>query len=242
VRVIERRRLLALDLISSPGRSRSGILQAHACTDPPLGIVRQLQLTAVILHDLLHDRQPQAGALAACGHVGLGEAVAAFARQAACRCRSPTTTNRPSPRSINLTARPRRAAAWRMSLGLAPVDRVERVLQAGWSAPGRPGAGRRAAATDGPAAGLARSRHRRGRSSAGRSRAGTVRPGSRRAERRRRHARESRELVDHAADVADLPDDRVGALLEGLGIRRDLASGICASGARPKAGWASAGS
>src|SRR5258707_15869055 len=39
---------------------------------------------------------------------------------------------------------------------------------------------------------------------------------------RRRHARERRELVDHAADVADLAYDRVGADDEGLGIRGDL--------------------
>src|SRR5258707_5352767 len=34
---------------------------------------------------------------------------------------------------------------------------------------------------------------------------------------RRRHARERRELVDHAPDVADLAHDRVGADDEGLG-------------------------
>ena len=38
-----------------------------------------------------------------------------------------------------------------------------------------------------------------------------------------RHAREGRELVDHAADVADLADDRVGALREDFGIGGDLA-------------------
>ena len=37
-------------------------------------------------------------------------------------------------------------------------------------------------------------------------------------ERRLRHAREGRELVDHAADVADLADDRVGALVEDLAV------------------------
>ncbi len=44
-----------------------------------------------------------------------------------------------------------------------------------------------------------------------------------RAHHRRRHAREGREFVDHAPDIADLPDDRVGALGEDLGIGFDLA-------------------
>ena len=39
---------------------------------------------------------------------------------------------------------------------------------------------------------------------------------------RRRHAREGRELVHHASDVAHLADDRVGALPENFGIARDL--------------------
>ena len=37
-----------------------------------------------------------------------------------------------------------------------------------------------------------------------------------------RHAGEGRELVDHAADVADLADDGLRALLEDLGIGRDF--------------------
>ena len=38
---------------------------------------------------------------------------------------------------------------------------------------------------------------------------------------RLRHAREGGELVDHAADVPDLADDRVGALVEDLAILGD---------------------
>ena len=38
---------------------------------------------------------------------------------------------------------------------------------------------------------------------------------------RLRHAGEGRELVDHAADVADLADDRVGALVEDLAVLGD---------------------
>ena len=40
-------------------------------------------------------------------------------------------------------------------------------------------------------------------------------------ERRLRHAREGRELVHHAADVADLADDGVGALVEDLAVLVD---------------------
>ena len=38
------------------------------------------------------------------------------------------------------------------------------------------------------------------------------------------HAREGREFVDHAPDVADLADDRVGALLEHFAVGADLAA------------------
>ena len=41
-------------------------------------------------------------------------------------------------------------------------------------------------------------------------------------EHRRWHAREGRELVDHAADVADMADDRVGADREGFDVAFDL--------------------
>jgi hypothetical protein len=39
---------------------------------------------------------------------------------------------------------------------------------------------------------------------------------------RRRHAREGRKLIDHAADVGDLPEDRIGALDKGVLIGRDF--------------------
>jgi hypothetical protein len=61
-------------------------------------------------------------------------------------------------------------------------------------------------------------------------------------ELRRRHAGEGRELVDHAADVAHLADDGVGAAVEGLQVAGDLACDTCAAAARPRAGSASAGS
>ena len=40
------------------------------------------------------------------------------------------------------------------------------------------------------------------------------------ADRRLRHAGEGRELVDHALDVVDLADDRVGALVEHFAVGR----------------------
>ena len=53
---------------------------------------------------------------------------------------------------------------------------------------------------------------------------------------RRGHAGEGREFIHHAADIAHLAHDGVGALLEDFGIGGDLAAHICASAARPKAG------
>ena len=50
------------------------------------------------------------------------------------------------------------------------------------------------------------------------------------------HAREARELVDHALDVVDLADDGVGALREDGGILFDGGGDICGAAARPRAG------
>src|SRR5476651_2216228 len=44
--------------------------------------VLEQQRAAMVFHDLLDDREPQPGALAACRHIRLGQAVAAFPRQA----------------------------------------------------------------------------------------------------------------------------------------------------------------
>ena len=42
------------------------------------------------------------------------------------------------------------------------------------------------------------------------------------AQDRRRHAGEGRELIDHAADIADMADDGIGAGGEGFAIRDDI--------------------
>ena len=43
------------------------------------------------------------------------------------------------------------------------------------------------------------------------------------ADNRHRHARKGREFIDHAADIANLPDDGVGALREDVGLGRNFA-------------------
>ena len=43
-----------------------------------------------------------------------------------------------------------------------------------------------------------------------------------RFDHRLRHAGEGREFIDHAADIADVADDRVGTLREGIGIGLDF--------------------
>lgn len=58
------------------------------------------------------------------------------------------------------------------------------------------------------------------------------------------HARERGELADHAADIADLTDDRFGALIEDAAqiILVDLLRRSDAGCVRPTAGWGVSGS
>jgi len=56
------------------------------------------------------------------------------------------------------------------------------------------------------------------------------------------HTREARELVDHAANVVDLADDRIGALFEDGAVLGDDLAVFAAQPVRPRAESASAGS
>src|SRR5687767_1263733 len=63
------------------GDFNSGNNQADPGADA-LRAVLKLEFTAMVLHDLLDDGEPQAGALGSRGDVGLGQPVPFFLRQA----------------------------------------------------------------------------------------------------------------------------------------------------------------
>src|SRR5882672_2476535 len=175
------------------------------------------EITAVIFHDLFDDREAKTGALAAGCHVRLGEALAPLFRQALA-----VVFDNDAHGGI-VVAQGERDLPWRQRLPgsrFPALDRLGRVLE-------DVGQDLRDLAA------VADQRHRmirQGRDIADLRVAVALEKQRLLAEflgvlglhRRAWHAGERRELVDHAADVADLADDRVGANRESLRIVLDL--------------------
>src|ERR1700730_10900180 len=174
-------------------------------------------ITAVIFHDLLDDREAEAGALAAGRHVRLGEPLAPLLRQAFA-----VVLDDNAHGGIVVAQGERDFSRWqRLAWQSFPaLDRLGRVLE---------DVGQHLR----DLAAVADQRHRMlrpGRDVADLRIAVALQEqrllaeflGILRLHRRARHAGERRELVDHAADVADLADDGVGADREGLRILLDL--------------------
>ncbi len=189
--------------------------------------------------DPLDDGEAKAGALLARGDIGLGQSVAVLRRQADAvvldlegRAGLRRATSQRAMRPRVRLSRAASSARWR-----SPPRRRS---SAHWSALGRP-CGRRQSSRR-SAAGSLRSTSVSGSATRWANTAWrSSSAASLRRELRRRHAGEGRELVDHAADVADLADDGVGAAVEGLEVAGRSRRGTCAAAARRTAGSASAG-
>src|ERR1700722_13203715 len=179
--------------------------------------VVQHEITAVIFHDLLDDGEAEACALAAGRHIRLGEALAPLFRQTFAIFLDDNA------HGGVVVAQGERDFPWRERVAgsrFPALDRLGRVLE-------DVGQHLRDLAT------VADQRHgmiRQGRDIADLRIAVALQEQRLLAEflgilglhRRARHAGERRELVDHAADVAHLADDGVGADREGFRILLDL--------------------
>src|SRR5436190_3247385 len=163
----------------------------------------------VLFHDALDDGEAEAGALLARGHVRLRQAMTVLARQA------DAVVSNADERLIGIDARFDQDATLVTRLGvLARLDRLARILdEIGHRLSNKPPIERehrvRLGELDGDIeiAGAYPLKHRC---------LLHHRDQVLRLERRGRHARKGRELVDHASDIADLANDRIGALLEDL--------------------------
>src|SRR4029079_14774752 len=182
----------------------------------PLRRVGEVQSAAMLLSDALHDGEPKAGAFGARGHIGLDQPLPVFGRQAA------AIVDDGNLDSVTLDADLGSDLALVLAILIGferRVDRRARVFD-------EVGDGLRKQA-------LIRQRHH--------GLFGKIEleidlgPAHLEQEHglahdlthivqlhdRLRHAREGRELVHHAADIGDLADDGVGALIEDLAILGD---------------------
>src|SRR5215475_4836543 len=172
---------------------------------------------AVVFHDLLDDREPQTRAFAPRGHVGLGEPLAVLHRQALAIVLNENAHIGPVIAQAEHDLALRQRLACRR---LPPFDGFGRVLQ---------DVGQHlrnlAAVADQRDRVIGQDRDVsdiRVAVALQEQRLLAELLGVLGLDRRPWHAGKGRELIDHAADIADLADDGVGADREGLGVLLDL--------------------
>ena len=174
---------------------------------------------AMVLHNLFHDRQTEASAFRLVGHIRFRQPRAVSVRQPD----AVISHGNPHPVVIRLDGEHDLAemSALARPLTLRPHGNgIGRVLQQ---------IGKRLAEQT-PIAGRDRTGFGnfrapldlRPRAPLQNQRLARHPPDILRLDHRLRHAREGRELVDHAADIADMADDRVSALREGIRVGGNL--------------------
>ena len=178
--------------------------------------VGERDFAAMVFQNLAHDGEPESGAFRARRHIGLGQPMAMLGRQADAVVRDAKRHASPFASSaIDDASRPVVAGRF------ARVDGFASRSSARWSAPARQ-AGRRIRNRSDSVGALRLEGDLRMRDALQEHRLVQQFLRVLAAHHGRRHAREGGEFVHHAADIAHLADDRVGALLEDFGIGGDF--------------------
>ena len=178
----------------------------------------QLNEPPMVFHHARDDSQAQPGALRARGDIRFDQAIAILLAESPSRCRSLRTARRTQDRATatdEAVLRLAIAGAARLHAFSAVLHEIKQRLRDQALIAHQPNRtidafGFKANIGEGDSA-----------AQTPRTRAISLMIGERHA--RRRHASERREFIDHASNIGDLAQDRVGAFLEGFAVGGDLA-------------------